>query len=140
MSNVSSSSSSGKRHHHGQPGDDFAYQTRMVVYNFMGLVPSTPGREDDEDDWVSGGGEAADIYCVEQGDEGGRKGEGEENRGMGSWTDDLSTLPTVSLIDRLNESVALQEMSAAVGREIKVDRSLYIIADNQVQPIPCLTL
>jgi len=124
MSYISGTSGRRLPHVHGsQPGDDFSYQTRMVVYNFLGLVPSTPVQSEDAQtpdspSRVRSGDFPERIQLGESGDHEDQLRDRAVEQA--SWKDNLRDLPRVSLIDRLNESVAQHEISTALGREIKV--------------------
>lgn len=84
--------------------DEFAYQTRLVVYNFLGLVPAAPSQSDDE----------AESSQSEQ-----QQQQPEDTKPPSPWNDALGILPTESLIDRLSESEAQQMRMKLVCDEVE---------------------
>lgn len=92
--------------------EEFSYQTRLVVYNFLGLVPTTPSPTDD------------DL-------EGSQNEQLLGSKPLSPLTDALETLPALSLIDRLGESEAQQMQLRMVCDEVVNKVKL-------VEPVPPL--
>lgn len=88
--------------------DEFAYQTRLVVYNFLGLVPAAPSQCEDE----------AESSQPEDPEEQQQQQQPQDAKPPSPWNDALGTLPTVSLIDRLSESEAQQMKMRMVCDEV----------------------
>lgn len=92
--------------------EEFSYQTRLVVYNFLGLVPTTPSPTDD------------DL-------EGSQNEQLLGSKPLSPLTDALDTLPALSLIDRLSESEVQQMQLRMVCDEVVNKVKL-------VEPVPPL--
>ena len=103
------------RQHSSQ--EEFAYQTRMVVYNFLGLVPAnspsdessySPQRDPTSD---SGRVSAGPASLEHASDSSSAAGEGD------TWKMTLRTLPQEHLIDRLNEDSQIASSGSSNGQK-----------------------
>lgn len=83
---------------HSDSSDEFSYQTRLVVYNFFGLVPATP----QSDDELENSQNEALLH----------------EKPTASRSDALEDLPTLSLIDRLSESEVAHMQMKMVCNEV----------------------
>lgn len=83
---------------HSGSSDEFSYQTRLVVYNFFGLVPATPQSDDELENYQN---EAL-----------------LDEKSRASRSNALEDLPTMSLIDRLSESEVRQMQMKMVCSEV----------------------
>ena len=96
---------------------EFSYQTRLVVYNFLGLVPTQAVDGEDENEGENGSASKNQKTREIPESEFERSTVFED--GKAAWKEELDTLPTVSLIDRLSESEIHVQNTRSLCQEVK---------------------